>query len=58
MAKICHGCITKNADGSNRLIGPGKKNALFQLTNAFGKLLRTLKAKELRHEVVLKKNVL
>ena len=25
MAKTYHGCMTKNADGSNRLIGPSKK---------------------------------
>ena len=25
MAKIYHGCMTKNADGSNRIIGPAQK---------------------------------
>ena len=25
MAKIYHGCMTKNADGTNRIIGPGEK---------------------------------
>ena len=25
MAKIDHGCMTKNADGSNKLIGTGKQ---------------------------------
>ena len=25
MVKIYHGCLTKNASGTNRLIGPGEK---------------------------------
>ena len=25
MDKIYHGCMKKNADGSNKLIGPGQK---------------------------------
>ena len=28
MAKIYHGCITKNADGTNKLIGPGEKSLI------------------------------
>ena len=25
MALICHGCFTKDTDGTNKLIGPGEK---------------------------------
>ena len=25
MEQIYHGCMTKNADGTNKLIGPGEK---------------------------------
>ena len=38
--------MTENADGTNKIIGPGE-NALLQLANVFGKIQGTLKSARL-----------
>ena len=58
MAQIYHGCMTINSNGSKIIIGPDVKNALFQLTNVFGKILRTLRAVGLKHVALQKRNQL
>ena len=57
MAQIYHGCMTKNADGTNGIIGPGEK-FLVPTDECFGKILDTLRNVRLKQEAVPKRNLL
>ena len=58
MAQIYHGCMTKNADGTNGIIGPGEKFLVPTDEYVFGKILDTLRNVRLKQEAVPKRNLL
>ena len=54
MEKIYHGCMTKNADGTNKIIGPGEK-CLIPTDKCFWKDPRDIKKGEVKTRNCTKK---
>ena len=57
MENIYHGCITENADGTNKIIGPGEK-CLVRIGKCFRKDPRDIKKCNVKQEVVAKRSLL